>query len=183
MTAPDMADLQAAIARAFAIDIADLRGRTRRQPMARARQALYLLARWILPPGGERRSYPLIGATLNIDHSTIVHGAKAAMALALHDPAFADAVARAACLALDLPAPLPLAIDLPQRREAPAPDLGPIQSTARLPRNRFDLEDDEAAEPDQARGGGRYSSAWYTRNVIAGSGRLAAAIEAARAAA
>lgn len=177
MTAPDANRIIDAVAKVYGIERAVLLARGRQQPAAQARQVLYLLLRWFLSPDGYRREFALIGKMLGLDHSTVLYGARAAMARAMVSPDMTRKVRRACNLALkgcagvpDLPPdPEPEPARTPE--EKPAPVL--VRSTARLPRNRFDSDDLHPLDWKIA----------SDRNVAQGSSRLLAAIDAARAAA
>ncbi len=56
------------VALEYGLKIDDLRGYSRKQPTASARQRAYFLAR------NEGHSYPAIGRYFNRDHATVIHG-------------------------------------------------------------------------------------------------------------
>lgn len=176
MILPTRVEIIVACARAFAVAPSDVIGKSRSRRIMRSRQAACLLLRWFMLPRGERRSLHQVAEATGLgDHSTAWHNCRIAMAEAASDPDFAEALARAARMALllaegeDICAVQAVVARVPQRAEQPAPR--PVlrgQSTARLPRNRFDEDEDPHAQ--------RSRDAMHT-----GSAMLADAILRARA--
>jgi chromosomal replication initiation ATPase DnaA len=80
---PALSDILGQVAEVFAVDAQALAGRSRSAPVAAARHA----AMWLLR---ERYalSSPAIGALLGRDHTTVLHGLRAAETRRRHDAAY-----------------------------------------------------------------------------------------------
>lgn len=74
-------------ARLSGLPLADIAGKTRLQPIARVRQAVYLIAY------EHGHSMPRIGSILRRDHSTVLHGRLKAMVMAQECPDYAEFIA------------------------------------------------------------------------------------------
>jgi hypothetical protein len=83
-----VADIVALAAEIGAVEQDQILGKTRKRPVVRVRQACYLVAR------DYRYSYPRIGALMQRDHSTVIHGVGVADYLTRRDPVFAAFVAK-----------------------------------------------------------------------------------------
>lgn len=146
------------------VGVAALLGPGRWRRIAWVRHACYMVAR------RAGHSFPAIGSVMNRDHSSVVHGVKAADVLHERDPAFRDFVEelewRAQNVAPFQPLPREISAGIPDRI-APV-KIKPLVCIPRKPtqRCRNDFRSDE--QPDS----------WLEAgdDMIAGSAALAAAV-------
>lgn len=82
-----MAEVLAAVARTTGLSAEAIRGKRRTEKMCGARHLAVLLICDLCP----EKSLTQIGRFLNRDHTTIIHGRKAALRRLDHDPAFRQA--------------------------------------------------------------------------------------------
>ena len=184
-----IADIITHASRLSGVSAQDIRGPSRLRHVARVRQAVCLIAREQMRHDEDRKfyaySYPQIGAVLgDRDHSTIIHGCKAAANIATRDPVFAafivelrNAAANGNVFEKGEPAPvkqapvwvLPDGL-APRLKRTPVARKWEVVELPCANRMRID-EDGWTLDEIQSR-----------ELIVAGSHRLAAAINKARAA-
>jgi chromosomal replication initiator protein len=87
-------EVQSRVASAFALSRAELLSRSRRRPVALARQVAMYLCREVAQRGGERSSrwasYPRIGLAFARDHSSVIHACNVVSERRARDRGLAD---------------------------------------------------------------------------------------------